>query len=266
MIVTTSPLPGGTVSKPYSATVQAIGGTTPYNWGVGNDTPLPAGLTAAADSTGTLYITGTPTQFGSYTVSIGVQDSSSPQQVTAKTFQIDIASGVTLAPSLSSGQVGNAYTQTATASGGLGPYKWALVSGKLPTGLTLNATTGVLSGTPTVAGSFKFSITVTDSEQEPATFTQSYTVSTLPEPLTVPYQKFDCTVHSQCTGTLTATGGIPPYTWAVMAQTPQPGQNPIYVTPPPTLTFSTDGSFSGVPRAILPSKFKSPTQKRRQFP
>jgi hypothetical protein len=88
----------------------------------------------------------------------------------------------------------------------------------------------------------------------PATFTQTYTISTSPDPLTVPYQKFKCKVHTQCTGTFEATGGIPPYTWTVMAQTPQPGQNPIYVTPPPTLTFNTDGSFSGVPTqwAALP--------------
>jgi hypothetical protein len=106
-----------------------------------------------------------------------------------------------------------------------------------------------------VAGSAKFSITVTDSEVTPATYTQAYTVSTTPDPLTVPYQKFSCTVHSACTGAFTATGGIPPYTWTVTAHTLLTGQNPIYVTPPPTLTFSTDGSFSGIPTqwAALPN-------------
>jgi uncharacterized repeat protein (TIGR03803 family) len=246
-IVTTSPLPAGTVSKQYTATVQATGGTTPYTWAVANATPLPAGLTAAPDASGTLYITGTPTQFDVYTVSIGVLDSSSPQQSTQKTFQLPIASGLALVPTLASGQTGVAYNQTATATGGLGPYKWTLSSGNLPAGLALNSTSGVISGTPTAVGSFKFSITVADSEGTPATFTQAYTVSTLPEPLTVPYLQFNCTVHSPCTGEFTATGGVPPYTWTVMAQAPQPGENLIYVTPPPTLTFNTDGSFSGVP-------------------
>lgn len=254
MIVTTSPLPGGTVSKKYTAEVTATGGTLPYTWATQNSAPLPAGLTAAADASGNFYITGTPTQFGTYTVGIGVLDSSSPQQGTQKSFQLAIESGLSLTPTLSNGKIDTAYSQTASATGGIGPYKWTLASGKLPTGLTLNATTGVISGTPTAAASYKFSITVTDSEVTPATYTQAYTVSTSPDPLTVPYQKFNCTVHAKCTGAFTATGGIPPYTWKVTAHTLLPGQNPIYVTPPPTLTFSTDGSFSGVPTqwAALP--------------
>ncbi len=255
LITTTSPLLGGTVSKKYTAEVAAVGGVTPYTWAIQNSTPLPAGLTAGPDASGNLYITGTPTQFGNYTIGIGVLDSSSPQQSTQKTFQLAIASGLSLTPALSNGQIGTAYSQTASATGGIGPYKWTLASGKLPAGLTLNATTGVISGTPTAAASYSFSITVTDSEGTPATFTQAYTVSTSPDPLTVPYQKFNCTVHTLCTGAFTATGGIPPYTWTVTAHTVLPGQNPIYVTPPPTITFSTDGSFSGVPTqwAALPN-------------
>jgi uncharacterized repeat protein (TIGR03803 family) len=254
IITTTSPLPGGTVSRKYTAEVTATGGTLPYTWATQNSAPLPAGLTASADTSGNFYITGTPTQFGTYTVGIGVLDSSSPQQGTQKTFQLAIESGLSLTPTLSNGHMGTAYSETASATGGLGPYKWTLASGKLPTGLTLNATTGVISGTPTAAASYKFSITVTDSEAMPATFTQTYTVSTSPDPLTVPYQKFNCKIHTLCKGTFTATGGIPPYTWTVTAHTLFPGQNPIYVTPPPTLTFSTDGSFSGIPTqwAALP--------------
>jgi uncharacterized repeat protein (TIGR03803 family) len=254
-IVTTSPLPGGTVSKKYSATVQATGGITPYTWAVDPTTPLPAGLTAGADASGILYITGTPVQFGNYTVSFGVVDSSDPQQATQKIFQIAIASGLTLSPTLSNGMSGTAYNEAVTATGGLGPYKWALSSGALPSGLTLNTTNGTISGTPTVAGSFKFSITVADSEGSPATFTQAYTLSTIPEPLTLAYQTFNCKVHTLCTGNFVATGGTPPYTWTVMAQTPQAGQNPIYVTPPPTLMFNPDGSFSGTPTqfAALPN-------------
>ena len=63
---------------------------------------------------------------------------------------------------LPGGTVGAAYTATLAATGGTAPYTWTLTSGTLPAGLSL-ATTGVISGTPTGAGSASFTVTVTDS-------------------------------------------------------------------------------------------------------
>src|SRR5207248_7777115 len=68
-----------------------------------------------------------------------------------------------LSPStLPDGSARVAYNQTITASGGTAPFTFALTSGTLPTGLTLSVS-GVLSGTPTVAGSFTFTVTATDA-------------------------------------------------------------------------------------------------------
>jgi hypothetical protein len=64
---------------------------------------------------------------------------------------------------LPSGSLGVAYSATMTASGGLAPYSWSVTSGTLPAGLSLGASTGVISGTPTAAGSSTITITVTDS-------------------------------------------------------------------------------------------------------
>jgi hypothetical protein len=67
------------------------------------------------------------------------------------------------------GVVGNAYSSTLAATGGTGPFTWTLFGGVLPTGLSLNAGTGVVSSTPTVAGNFNATFTVTDSTGQTAT-------------------------------------------------------------------------------------------------
>ena len=66
-----------------------------------------------------------------------------------------------------------------TASGGTTPYTWSIASGSLPAGLSLNTSTGVISGTPTATGTFSFTAQVTDSSnpRQTATKTLSITVS-----------------------------------------------------------------------------------------
>jgi hypothetical protein len=65
--------------------------------------------------------------------------------------------------SLAYGSKGVYYSQAFTATGGTTPYYWVVTSGALPPGLTLNANTGVLSGTPTLSGTFTFGVTVRDA-------------------------------------------------------------------------------------------------------
>ena len=65
--------------------------------------------------------------------------------------------------SLPNGTVGTAYSATLSASGGTTPYTWSISAGSLPAGLTLNASTGAITGTPTTAGTFSFTAKVTDS-------------------------------------------------------------------------------------------------------
>ena len=71
---------------------------------------------------------------------------------------------ITVSPAtLPDGSVTSAYSQTVTASGGSSPYTFAVTAGSLPTGLSLNTSTGDITGTPTATGTFNFTITATDS-------------------------------------------------------------------------------------------------------
>ena len=67
------------------------------------------------------------------------------------------------APPLPQGTVGIAYSQTITASGGTGPYTFSITAGSLPTGLSPITGGGLISGTPTAAGTFTFTVTATDA-------------------------------------------------------------------------------------------------------
>jgi hypothetical protein len=79
--------------------------------------------------------------------------------------------------SLAAATTGVAYTTTLTGAGGNTPYEWTLASGALPAGVQFNGTTGVLSGTPTQAGTFNFAILLQDASGTQTTQSMSLPVS-----------------------------------------------------------------------------------------
>ena len=178
--VTTASLPAGVVGTAYLQTLAATGGNGVYTWLV-VDGSLPAGLTLSS-STG--VISGTPTTGGSSTVKIQVADGSSPANTATASYSFAIANqpiSITTT-SLPGGTVAAAYAQTLTAIGGNGDYTWSVIGGTLPSGLTLNAASGILSGTPTTAASSSFTVQVADTTG--ATATQSLSVSVQAAPIT----------------------------------------------------------------------------------
>ena len=74
---------------------------------------------------------------------------------------------ITTASPLAAGTLNQAYSVTLTTSGGTQPFTWSVISGALPAGLTLNAVTGRISGTPTATGTFTFTIRVQDNSTTP---------------------------------------------------------------------------------------------------
>lgn len=78
--------------------------------------------------------------------------------------------------SLSGGRTGVAYSRTLAAEGGKTPYAWTVSSGSLPPGLSLNKTTGTISGTPTIPGRSDFTVKAMDSSIPARETSRPYTI------------------------------------------------------------------------------------------
>ena len=181
-VVSTATLPAGDTCTAYSQTLAATSGSGTYtDWQVTSGS-LPAGLTLAA-STG--RISGTPTAVGTSNFDVMVTDSNFFESE-AKSLAIVVAQGmpVVTTASLPGGVVGTAYSRTLAAACGTGGYTWAIITGTLPTGLTLNPATGVISGTPTTVQVSPITVRVTDSGSNTATKALSITI-TAPAPAPV---------------------------------------------------------------------------------
>lgn len=129
--------------------------------------------------------------------------------------------------------VGVAYSQQLTATGGLGSYTWEIISGALPSGLSLSLH-GVISGTTTLNETGTFTLRVT--AEIGGTATKSCTLASVQVTITS-----TCPLPSGGTGvpytdTLVAAGGTAPYTWSITAGSLPTG-----------LSLATNGIISGTP-------------------
>jgi hypothetical protein len=223
IITTGSPLPNGAVGTVYNQTVTASGGTTPYTWSVSSGS-LPSGLSLSSVG----VISGTPSAPG--TANFTLQVTGGNSQFATKAFSLTI---LPLPPVITSAlsataPVGQAFSYQITATNNPTSYG---ASG-LPAVLNVNPANGLISGTPTVAGTFNVSISATNAG---GTGSASMTINVQEPPSITNGPPPAATLSTDYSFTYT-TSGYPTPTFALTAGTFPPG-----------LTLSTAGILSGTP-------------------
>ncbi|WP_312709084.1 putative Ig domain-containing protein [Stenotrophomonas sp.] len=259
LVATPSALAGATAGTPYQQPITATGGIAPYQ--VVLSGALPTGVVFDA-ATGTL--SGTPTQSGSFALTATITDSTTgtPASIT-RSYTLSVASPVLVTPLsvLPGGTAGSVYQQAFTATGGIAPYHVAL-AGTLPAGLSFDAATGTLSGTPTQSGSFPLTVTITDSTAgTPASLTQSYSlVVASPALVATPATLAPATAGTPYQQAFSATGGIAPYRVVLTGTLPaglvfDAGTGMVSGTPTQSGTFALSASItdstSGTPASVV---------------
>ena len=166
LAITTTSLPNGNVNVAYSEQLAATGGVAPYAWSVISGS-LPAGL-LLTESTGA--ISGTPTTQETANFTVQVTDSQDPADTDTQALSIQIdaeAQAPTITTtSLPDGQRKVDYSAFVEATGGTTPYTWTLVSGALPNGLSLNSSTGEISGNSPRKGTSNFTVRCADDASQ----------------------------------------------------------------------------------------------------
>ncbi|WP_174990110.1 IPT/TIG domain-containing protein [Pandoraea aquatica] len=223
----TSSLATGTLGVPYTQSIPVSGANAGFTV---TATGLPNGLQVT--QSGVNYaITGTPTAAGAFSVTIRLNDSTTGTGAPFSrvvTLPLNVNTGsMTLSPTtLTTPVAGQAYSQTFTVSGGVAPYNYTITSGALPAGLTLNPTSGVLSGTPTSTGTSTFTVTVKDSSTGPGTplsVLQSYNFNITGQVASAPAVQTQTLSSAPVTFRATANAVGGPFTRIAIATPPASG-------------------------------------------
>ena len=215
-----------TLNPPTGSDVQA-------SWSVESGA-LPPGLALSPQG----LLTGSPTAEGSWSFVIRAQNGSTiASQDYALTVRQPLSVKSPFGPARPpSSEVGIRVAKTYAATGGSGPFTWALASGALPTGVTLDTAKGTIAGTPQAAGAFVFGVSATDSEGRVTTSAAALTVA--PRLAIKTLRLKSAKVASTYQARVATVGGVQPVKWSVVNGTLPPG---LKLSP-------TTGTISGTPR------------------
>ena len=234
-------MPDAEVGTPYTFQFTGDGGCVPYAFVYSGSDRVP-GLDLASDG----KLSGTPTEAGTFTFWVEIRDTGClsipgntcpPNGISCSPpsqgqFTLIVAPRVQItATTLPGAKVGRPYQAAIAATGG-GTLRWSVIDGSLPPGLALDPATGSLTGTPSTAGSFPFTVQVGDEKRKT---TQHYDFS-VAAPLGVTGVGVSLAeVGRPISLTVASTGGIGPLRWSA-ASLPSglsfdPGKGVIQGTP-----------------------------------
>ncbi len=157
------------------------------------------------------------------------------EQTVTRSYAITVNPPPLISSNLPTGQVGQSYTGSIVVQGGTAPFAFSIPSGSLPPGLSLSASTGAITGTPTAQGTFSFVARVTDANG--ALSESQLGIAVQLPPLTLNQTALpEGMVGSSYSAALTASGGTIPYSFSVSGGSLPPG-----------LTLQSNGALTGVP-------------------
>ncbi len=203
-------LPNGTIGAAYNQTFIQTGGTGPITFSLTGT--LPSGLTFNA---ATATLSGTAAQSGTFNFTVKATAANNCMGTQAYVLVINCPPLTVNPPTLPNGQVSQLYSQQLTQTGGTGAITYTISAATLPGGLTLNANTGVLAGTPLVTGTFNFTIRATDAnscfgERQYGLSVTCATLNVSPLDPTLPL----ATLGQAYNQSFTQTGGTGALTWS----------------------------------------------------
>ena len=164
------------VGRPLQISISAKGGTPAYSWKLSGELPAKTGFIGDKGNGSTGVLQGVPAEPGAFPIVLTVTDAA------GATAEVKVT--LTVAPKLQMAtwavgraRAGKRYRLALRSRGGVGEKTWALAAGSLPSGLKLNAATGVVSGKARKPGRFRFTAVVTDSLGAKAAMTYSLRVT-----------------------------------------------------------------------------------------
>jgi hypothetical protein len=226
-------VPGGTAGTAYTiTTLTQTGGAGTGAYTVSSGV-LPNGISLST----TGIMSGTPTQTGTFNFDVTFTDDNGCTDVQSFVLTINCQTITIDQTTLPNGTAGVNYGQTITQTGGIGTTTFAITSGTLPAGLTLDPT-GAFLNAPTVTGTFTFEVTATDANGCTSNV-QSYTVTIGCAAISIDQSILpDATYNNAYLQTLTVTGGVGPITYTVVSGSLPAG-----------ITLSSGGVVSGTSTA-----------------